>query len=130
VPGEFGTTPYGKYNGPDASYTFCGVKLVGLEDPTNFVLAMDSLEGLNTTESPLESYVGGPFFVAWTWQSGGQVFNAWLAHPINTANAVFADGHAETCDEGRLRSVSNFNLNTANTMGITAYWDTNGVFIY
>jgi prepilin-type N-terminal cleavage/methylation domain-containing protein/prepilin-type processing-associated H-X9-DG protein len=126
--GEFSTYPYGS-NIPGGPYTFYGVKLTGLEDSTNFLLAMDGLETGNTTTSPLLNLNGSPYFESYMKGSGGQWFGAWLGHPVNTANAVFADGHAETCDEGRLLTVDDYNPITANLKGITAYYDGNGNYI-
>jgi prepilin-type processing-associated H-X9-DG protein len=126
--GEFATFAYGTPYGNN-SYVFAGVKLIDLQDCTDFVLAMDTLTTGNTTSSPLINITGGFYFVTCQSWSGGQITAAWLAHPVNTANTVFADGHAETCDEGRLRTVNNYNLYTSNNQGITAYWDSNGKLV-
>ncbi len=45
----------------------------------------------------------------WTDRWFGGKSGIWMAHPKDRANGLFADGHAESCDAGRLLRTSNYN---------------------
>jgi len=51
----------------------------------------------------------------------------WMPHE-NKANALFADGHVETCDKGRLARVANRWDRTTNVHGIHFAKDETGIF--
>jgi prepilin-type processing-associated H-X9-DG protein len=129
--GEFFTYPYGTPVPGTAysswPYQFNGVNMRILRNPANFVLAMDSVQmPFSSGSSPNIALQGAPYFVTCQQWSSGQVVGAWLAHPVNTANVLFADFHVENCNEGRLQTVANFNMYNTNYQGITGYWDSNG----
>ncbi len=74
----------------------------------------------------------------------------WLGHPVSTstykngyfeaatpspgaANAVFADGHAETCNAARLATVGNYNPDPTwapTGHGISEFWDDTGDYLH
>lgn len=92
--------------------TFEGIRVSVIPSPSDYLMFVDSvmLGGAkkfvdDETPQPAEGVIAhnslGP---------GGQTRAAWLSHLVGTAggaSASFADGHAETCDPGRLSSIYN-----------------------
>ena len=58
----------------------------------------------------------------WT---GGQTVGLWMAHP-DRLNGLFADGHVESCDQTRLRELTNQNGSVSTKHGISNWWDDYG----
>ena len=145
------------WNG-NANPGFMGIRVQGIPDPANDVLLIDSAvqDGggpapLLYPQHPVGCYgvtVGDPPLQSPT--GGGQIAGVWLGHPVSTstykngnfeapnpspgaANAVFADGHAETCNAGRLATVDNFNPDgtwAPTGHGISDFWDDTGTYLH
>jgi prepilin-type processing-associated H-X9-DG protein len=94
---------------------------------TSYAVLMDSAcENVGVTASQMSSGLvvppdqGGSPLVnpAQTW-SGGQIRGAWLCHPTNRGNVLFADWHAESCDKSMLKEANN-------PGGFHGWWDQDG----
>ena len=95
-------------------WTFWGVKITKIQARDDYVLLADSAHQNASTGGqskslrsypPLGGYAWSPSDVA-TAGDGGFETGMWLAH-FNRANALFADGHVETCDVDRLWTCKN-----------------------
>jgi len=109
--------------------SFEGFKTVKIRRPTDFALVFDT----STTDVPKVS--GGKVIARETGTSAWRadrlyvgpngVEGIWMAHPAG-ANGLFVDGHAETCNAGRLIRTSNFNYldgNSGKKPGISRWKD-------
>ncbi len=87
----------------DGWASFRGIQLSAVPQPADFALIFD-------TAKVLDGYatMGAADWFSDRAYQGTETRAVWMAHPSG-ANALFADGHAETCDAGRLKSVSNHN---------------------
>jgi prepilin-type N-terminal cleavage/methylation domain-containing protein len=101
------------------STVFVGFRLTRITRSAAFMLVADTSisDGTQSTFDPDEgSYL-------WTshraLQGGANAMALWAPHH-NHVNGAFADGHAEACDAGILRSAENYNAKH-NNKGIT-YW--------
>ena len=91
--------------------SFEGFRLSSIRDNTNFLLVGDTsiTQGSGTFDADEGSYVWESYAAANT--GGAAPAGLWAVHN-NRVNGLFADGHAETCDKGRLLGVANHNGNT------------------
>lgn len=104
------------YNGTSGSPTFKGIFLTRTPTPSDYLL-VGCTSWYNTALSTFFIDQGSYSWISYGGDigSGGQFAGLWAAH-MNQVNAVFADGHAESCDKGRLLGTSNPNGNsTANS---------------
>lgn len=114
--------------------TFRGLKLGSLNKQTDYMLLtcsghLDvSAWGPLRLERPLGAFQLSVYNPD-SGTGGGQRASVWMAHPKDKANALFADGHAESCDGARLLSASNYNPNEYNyapgNHGVSQWWKTN-----
>ena len=143
--------------GTASGENFSGLRLLEIPNAANYVLLIDSaiqdaqgLAPLKYPQNPVGSFgvsvdgLGAP-------NGGGQIAGVWLGHPVSTslyrngdfeasapspgaANAVFADGHAETCNAARLATVGNFNLDlygwAPTHHGISDFFDGTGAYLH
>lgn len=107
---------------------FNGMKLTKVDEPTNYAhIGCTSF----SDGSEIPTYypdTGASLFRVDRTNSGsiGRSQALWMAHPNNTLNMLFIDGHAETCDAGRLMSTANSNYNGGKpTQGISLWKDNN-----
>ncbi len=123
----------------DPSGSFTGVRVTSIRQPTDYVILVCSA----TRDGPwgplaVSSPAGAYSLTTWLSQAptgGGQVAAAWLTHPgggkDGRANALFGDGHAESCDGPRLRKASNYNPNdngwAPGRRGISQWWNRLGM---
>jgi prepilin-type N-terminal cleavage/methylation domain-containing protein/prepilin-type processing-associated H-X9-DG protein len=90
---------------------FFGVKLAKIRRPTDYLLVGDT--SANNGVAGGFKDTGTYFWQPQSFSSGGGAQNErglWAAHN-NRVNGVFADGHAESSDLGRLTGASNVNGN-------------------
>ena len=133
----------------DGSLDFAGLRLLQVPDPANYVLLIDSAtqDGTGTPLKYPQDPSGCYGICVWLLnapEGSGQEGGVWLGHPVSTslykngdfensapspgaANAVFADGHAETCNAGRLATVSNYNPVSPTGRGISEFFDGTGL---
>ncbi len=100
---------------------FSGIKLGRVRQTTDYLLVGCTTAGV--TGSPglgTGSYIWNSFREG---NTGGGRSMLWAAH-LNRVNGVFADGHAEACDKGRLLSAWNWNNNTTPSVRLRgiSYW--------
>ena len=111
---------------------FFGMRPGAMQQASDYVALIDS--GIQNTGVGAGNLQGknpsggaGPMTSGfWSSSGGGQVAGVWLAHPMDRANALFADGHSESCPPDRLRAVANYNTAPAKH-GITEWWAYNRV---
>ncbi len=103
------------------------VRLSQLQHASDYALIMDSArqDGVGGDLKRIPPQHGGAWLVHpgmhWT---GGQTDGLWMAHP-NNINGLFADGHAEPCNEPRLTGLAN--SRGGDNYGITYWWDEQGI---
>lgn len=105
-------------------------RLPRIKKQSDYLLMADSSAG---NSGPLQASVDHfhNHFVARQFWSGGFAGHqgVWMAHGSSSncwANALFADGHAESCDRGRLLSASNSWEKSNGKHGIRAFKTYNG----
>ena len=104
------------------------VSIARIKRASEYVFLMDSANqdgvggnlGIPPQHGGAVSVLPGMF---WT---GGQTVGLWMAHPRHI-NGLFADGHAEACDQARLKSVINYNSGVSTRSGVSCWWDERGV---
>lgn len=119
--------------------SFRGLRITKIRRPADYVILICSAMR-DGSWGPLRSVNPAGIYSVGTWlpqspTGGGQVAAVWLAHPGNDkngrANALFADGHAESCDGPRLRKSSNYNPNdngwAPGQRGISQWWNRYGI---
>ena len=111
--------------------TFSGIRLGMVKQSTDYILLIDSaMQDGNLAPLYKESPAAVYSLNTWLPQSptgGGQCGAVWLAH-LNKANALFADGHTETCEPSRILGASNLNPDSSSWKplgghGISQWWD-------
>ena len=109
-------TPTAPYPPDPGIVSFEGINLARIRQSANFLLIGDS-----SIEEPghanFDPDEGSPNFQSFSYKNNGGTFYSglWASHR-NMVNALFADGHVESCDKGRLLSCSNINGNTTPTV--------------
>ncbi len=105
---------------------FYGLRLPKIMRTADFILVADS--SMSDGRQPtFDVDQGSPLWHSNNkWSGGANAMALWAAH-MNRVNGLFADGHAESCDAGRLLGAANWNGNknpprpSNRTTGIT-YW--------
>jgi prepilin-type N-terminal cleavage/methylation domain-containing protein/prepilin-type processing-associated H-X9-DG protein len=98
--------------GTATSSEFFGVRLSKIHRPTDYLLIGDTSANNGLAGGFRDT--GHYFWQPGSFNSGGGAQNEeglWAAHN-NRVNAVFADGHAESADKGKLLGASNVNAKT------------------
>lgn len=102
-----------------AATYYHGFKLSAMQDSSRYWLFIDAAtQGgpstilTNPVTPPAGNCLGRNGFA----NRGGAVDYVWTAHPHDTANACFVDGHVENMDGGAMKAI-----------GITQWWDHTGL---
>jgi prepilin-type processing-associated H-X9-DG protein len=99
---------------------FYGIRLTKARPATDYLLVADTSY---SDGSQVGYFPDTGSYTWWAWlisSGGGNARGIWAAH-FERANGLFADGHAEPCDRGRLRGVVNYNPNAFDRHGVTAW---------
>lgn len=115
---------------PSTNPTNTGLWMIArnkINDPSTYVLMMDSAkqDGVGGKLRIPPQYGGATAVHPGMLWTGGQSVGLWMAHRLYM-NGLFLDGHAEACNEGRLRELSNRNTAVTNRRGISSWWDHTG----
>lgn len=127
--GEKGTGPKVAFTVTAATWTpFSGMKMTKIKQPMDYALIGDTSfsDGSEIPNFYPDTGAGGWFVDRTNSGSIGRVQALWMAHPNNTVNMLFVDGHCENCDKGRLMSTANSNYNGGKgRQGISVWKDNN-----
>ena len=104
------------------------VSIPKIKRASEYVFLMDSAnqDGVGGNLRLPPQHGGAPVVLPGMFWTGGQTIGLWMAHPRHI-NGLFADGHAEACDQARLKSVINYNGGVSTLSGISCWWDERGV---
>lgn len=125
--GETGTGPAVRISATTTQWSpFSGMKMTKIKQISDYAILADSSFSDGTEVPTYYPDTGASGFYVDRSNAGSTGKNQalWMAH-LNWINVLFADGHAESCDAGRLMHTSNSNYNGGNERQGISHWKDN-----